>query len=126
MPQTLTKVVTLFCTLVFMLMVLAQPSLASSFPNTHSDQSDLNNHSQNFVKKCLLSQPKSGLGEIVCDAGKTVATAGIVISTCLAADFLASGIFPPALALAPACNFLSVTTAGGTAVAGSALVAAKH
>jgi hypothetical protein len=82
---------------------LVTPALAG----TNHEQS-----SEGFINKCLLSQPDKGIEQIACDAGKAIATGGLIVGVCYTADAMATGIFPPAIALAPLCNVLGVAGAG--------------
>ena len=84
---------------------------ASNYSNWSRDDSS-NQSSDDFLSKCVFSHPDSGAGEVACNVGKAVATGGIILGGCVAADAVATSFFPPAAALMPLCNVLGVGGAG--------------
>lgn len=116
----LKKVLSVLFAFVFAFLLIAKPAVAldySDYYNT-SDTPDYNN-SQNSITECLFSQPDSGIEEIACNAGKSVATGltayAIYTGICYGADALATTIFPPAIVLAPYCNVVGGIASGVTA-----------
>jgi hypothetical protein len=101
------KLLSLFCVLTFAWFNFATPALAAN--NRDRD-------SEGFLEQCLFSQPDAGIEQVACDLGKTVTTAVTLVGVCYAADAVATGIFPPAIALAPVCNVLGVAGAGQQSV----------
>lgn len=104
----------LFFVLVLVWFYLATPAIASTYSANNTSQ-----NSQEFIQKCLFSQPESGVEEVACGVAKTVAEAGIVVAACYVADAIATVPFPPAAVLAPMCNALGLTMAGKKVVAPS-------
>ncbi|NJL52527.1 MAG: hypothetical protein HC930_10465 [Hydrococcus sp. SU_1_0] len=101
------KFLSLLCVLTLAWFYFATPALTS----TYDDRS-----SEGFLEKCLFSQPDTGIEEVACEAGKSIATGGVIVGVCYAADVMATGIFPPAITLAPLCNVLGVAGAGSQTV----------
>lgn len=97
------KLLSLLCVLTLAWFHLATPALAG----TDSDRS-----SEGFVEKCLFSQPDTGIEQVVCEVGKDITIAGVTVGVCYAADAVATGVFTPAISLAPLCNVLGVAVAG--------------
>lgn len=64
------------------------------------------------VKRCFVGQPENGLEEVSCDFLK----AGTVVAACYGIDALASLAFPPAVALLPVCDIVSLGAIGGKKV----------
>jgi hypothetical protein len=60
---------------------LVTPALAG----TNDDRS-----SEGSIKNCLFSQPDNGIEQIVCDAGKAIATGGLIVGVCYTADAMAT------------------------------------
>jgi hypothetical protein len=129
------KLVCLSFVMILMLFQLPSAALASNYSinvgnvryvvSDASDYSDWssndtsNQSSDDFLNKCLFSQPDSGIGEVACGVGKATAVGGIIWGSCVAVDAVAAGFFPPAAALMPLCNVLGVGGAGQQALAGA-------
>ncbi len=60
------------------------------------------------VKRCFIEQPENGLEEITCEFLKV----GAAVSVCYAIDGIASIPFPPAAALLPVCNVITLGSIG--------------
>jgi hypothetical protein len=97
------KLLSLICILTLAWFHLATPALAGN----NYDRS-----SEGFLEKCLFSQPDTGIEQVACEVGKDVARGGVIVGVCYAADAVATGVFPPAIALAPLCNVLGFAGAG--------------
>jgi hypothetical protein len=104
------KLISLLFVLAFAFFQFATPASAASYGDNNIQRFE------EFVDKCLFSQPDTGVEEVACDVGKTVATASITIGACYVADGMATGIFPPAASLAPLCNLVGVAGSGQQAV----------
>jgi hypothetical protein len=97
------KLLSLLCVLTLVWFNFATPA----FADTNYDRD-----SEGFLEKCLFSQPDTGIEQVACEVGKDVAKVGVIVGVCYAADAVATGVFPPAIALAPLCNVLGVAGAG--------------
>ncbi len=125
MTKNIKKLFALCCALILTLLVFAKPTLAANFPPSSYGSSYKN--PTEFLKQCVLSQPDSGIGEVLCSVGKDGAKVVIayVLATgaCYLADGAAASAFPPAIALAPFCNTVGVGSAGaGATIAGGRVI----
>ena len=75
--------------------------------------------SSNPVANCWHNKPANALEDMSCDAAKTIGGWGFAYLVCTGLDAAATSVFPPAVAAAPLCSFL---TAGRVAVGGRTLV----
>jgi hypothetical protein len=124
MIKNIKKVFTLFCALMLTMFVFAKPTLAANFPSSpYTSISASYNNPKDLLGQCLLSQPDSGIGEVLCSVGKDGAkiVIGYALATgaCYVVDGAAASAFPPAIALAPLCNTVgevAATLTGGKLV----------
>ena len=74
------KLISLLFVLAFAFFQFATPASAASYSDNNSQRFG------KFFDKCLFSQPDTGVEEVACGVGKTIATASITMGACYIAD----------------------------------------